>query len=182
MIINLHQRKAIANRNLSSIMKCPPNLAKQRTMSRAKTIAFFAVVGPAVAAVPIMVVLLILAAYGRDPQGIGITAAAFLMAYVYGLIPAAVSGWLFSWLVKRRPWAVDRANSLAAMGLIAGFFTPLLVALPMCLIANYNTPGMRMIDGVGITALYLVFGSFSGAGCAILWRKCRATETKLPST
>jgi hypothetical protein len=146
------------------------------TMSRAKTIAFFAIAGPAVAAMPIMVVILTLAACGRDPQGIGIAAAAFLMAYVYGLIPAAVSGWLFSWVSGRRPHAVDATASVARVGAVAGLFAPLPVALSLSLIAlGAETKGP---DILAIAAVVLVLGSFSGAVCAILWRKWGSAETK----
>ena len=72
-------------------------------MSRAKTIAFFALIGPAAAAVPFLLTILTLAAFHRDAQGIGIAVAALFMAYVYGLIPSAVSGLLFSWVVGRHP-------------------------------------------------------------------------------
>jgi hypothetical protein len=68
-------------------------------MSRAKTIAFFALIGPAAAAVPFLLTILTLAAFHRDAQGIGIAVAALFMAYVYGLIPSAVSGLLFAWVV-----------------------------------------------------------------------------------
>ena len=149
---------------------------REGTMSRAKTIAFFAIAGPAVAAVPIMVVILTLAACGRDPQGIGIAAAAFLMAYGYGLIPAAVSGWLFSWLTGRRPHALDAAASVARVGAVAGFFAILPVALSLSLIApGVETKGP---DILAIAAVVLVLSSFSGAVCAILWRRWGTAETK----
>jgi hypothetical protein len=149
---------------------------REGTMSRAKTIAFFALAGPVVVAVPIMVVILTLAVCGRDPQGIGIAAAAFLMAYGYGLIPAAVSGWLFSWLTGRRPHAVDATASVARVGAVAGFFALLPVALSLSLIApGVETKGP---DILAIAAVVLVLGSFSGAVCAILWRRWGTAETK----
>jgi hypothetical protein len=165
----------------------------QSTMSRTKTIMLFAISGPAVGTSAFALLIILIGFYQREavaPQVSSIIPLEFLHAlpmlfipgYFIGLIPAGISGWLFSWLLERRARAVDQANSMAAMGLIAGFFTPLLAAIPMCLIANHNNPGMRMIDGVGIIALLLAFGGFSGAVCAILWYKLRATETKLPST
>jgi hypothetical protein len=87
-------------------------------MTRAKTIAFFALIGPAAAVVPFLLTILTLAAFHRDAQGIGIAVAALFVAYVYGLIPSAVSGWMFSWVVGRHPrrhqaphWQRHRAAS-----------------------------------------------------------------------
>ena len=61
-------------------------------MSRVKTIAFFTFIGPAVAAVPILLTILILAAFHRDATGLGIAVAALFLAYLYGLIPSAIAG------------------------------------------------------------------------------------------
>jgi hypothetical protein len=136
-------------------------------MSRAKTIAFFALTGPAVAAVPILLTILVLAAVHRDAQGIGIAVAALVMAYVYGLIPSAISGGLFSWFVGRHPQVVHRAASVARVGAVAGFLS----SLPLAAWAFLVTEKVLAYDRALIPAAFLVLGIISGSVCAILWRR-----------
>ena len=81
-------------------------------MSRAKTIALFALIGPAAAAVPFLLTILTLAAFHRDAQRIGIAVAALFMAYVYGLIP-----WGFPDCCFHGSWAAIRMSSIALLPL-----------------------------------------------------------------
>jgi hypothetical protein len=128
-------------------------------VSRAKTIAFFGVVGPAVAAVPILLTILVLAAFHRDAQGIGIAVAALFMAYVYGLIPSAVSGWMFSWVVGRHPHVINRNLSVAQIGAVAGFLS----CLPLSAWAFIFTEKVLAYDHALMAVAFLVPGIVSGA-------------------
>ena len=143
-------------------------------MSRAKTIAFFALIGPAAAAVPFLLTILTLAAFHRDAQGIGIAVAALFMAYVYGLIPSAVSGLLFSWVVGRHPHVVHRAASVARVGAGAGFLS----SLPLAAWAFLLTEKVLAYDHALMAAAFLVPGIVSGAVCAVLWRKWASAVKK----
>jgi hypothetical protein len=143
-------------------------------VSRAKTIAFFGVVGPAVAAVPILLTILVLAAFHRDAQGIGIAVAALFMAYVYGLIPSAVSGLLLSWVVGRHPHVIHRAASVARVGAVAGFLS----CLPLAAWAFLFSEKVLAYDHALMAVAFLVPGMVSGAVCAVLWRKWASAVTK----
>ena len=136
-------------------------------MTRAKTIAFFALIGPAAAAVPFLLTILTLAAFHRDAQGIGIAVAALFVAYVYGLIPSAVSGWMFSWVVGRHPHVINRNVSVAQVGAVAGFLS----CLPLSAWAFLFTEKVLAYDHALMAVAFLVPGIVSGAVCAVLWRK-----------
>ena len=131
-------------------------------------------IGPAVAAVPILHTILVLAAFHRDAQGIGIAVAALFMVYVYGLIPSAVSGLLLSWVVGRHPHVIHRATSVARVGAGAGFLT----TLPLAAWAFLLTEKVLAYDHALIAAAFLVPGMVSGAVCAVLWRKWASAVTK----
>ncbi len=137
-------------------------------MSRTKTIAFFALVGPAVAAVPFLITFLTLAAFHRDAEGIAIAVAAMLMAYVYGLIPSAVCGLLFSWILGRHPHVVSRAASVARVGAVGGFLSSLPLAAWAFLVTEKQK--VTAYDPPLMAAAFLVPSFFSGTICAILWR------------
>lgn len=122
-------------------------------MTRAKTIAFFALIGPAAAAVPFLLTILTLAAFHRDAQGIGIAVAALFVAYVYGLIPSAVSGWMFSWVVGRHPHVINRNVSVAQVGAVAG----LILAVALTMLGDLDGAQRRL------RRLFLVVGSLQVA-------------------
>lgn len=134
-------------------------------MTRAKTIAFFAILGPAVGAAPFLVIIPILAVLDGNTPEIGFVLPALLMGYLYGLIPAAVSGWLFSGLVGRRPHAVHRAASLAMVGALAGF----LATLPLALVVWLTAEGISGFEYGMAAATFISPGIFSGAICAVIW-------------
>ena len=143
-------------------------------MTLAKTIAFFALIGPAAAAVPFLITILTLAAVHATPGGIGIAVAALFMAYVYGLIPSTVCGLLFSWVVGRHPHAVNRAASVARVGAGAGFLS----SLPLAAWAFLLNEKVLAYDHALMAAAFLVPGIVSGAVCAVLWRKWASAVTK----
>jgi hypothetical protein len=147
-------------------------------VSRAKTILFFASISPSFAAVPFLLTILTLAAFHRDAQGISIAVAAWFMAYVYGLIPSAVSGLLFSWVVGRHPHVVNRDASAAQAGAVAGFLS----SLPLAALAFLFTEKVRAYDHALIAVAFLVLGVFSGAICAVLWRKVDLRCDKVSSS
>ena len=136
-------------------------------MSRAKTVAFFAWIGPIAAAVPFVLAILTLAAFHRDATGLGIAVAALFLAYLYGLIPSAIAGLLFSWIVRRHPHVVNRAASVARVGAVAGFLS----SLPLAAWAFLFTEKVLAHDHALMALAFLVPGIFSGAVCAVLWRR-----------
>ena len=89
------------------------------------------------------------------------------MAYVYGLIPSAISGVLFSWFVGRHPPVVHRAASVARVGAGAGFLS----SLPLAAWAFLLTEKVLAYDRALVAAAFLVLGTISGSVCAILWRR-----------
>jgi len=143
-------------------------------MSRVKTTAFFALIGPAVGAVPFLIMIFTLAAFHGDAQGILIAVGALVVAYTYGLIPAAVCGLLFSWIVGRHPHVVNRAAYVVWVGAVAGFFS----SLPVAVWAFLFTEKILAYDHVLMAGTFLVISIFSGAFCAVLWRKWASAGIK----
>jgi hypothetical protein len=131
-------------------------------------------IGPAAAAIPLLVTTLTLAAFHREAQGIGIAVAALFMAYVYGLIPSAVSGLLLSWVVGRHPHVIHRAASVARVGAVAGFLS----CLPLAAWAFLFSEKVLAYDHALMAVAFLVPGMVSGAVCAVLWRKWASAVTK----
>jgi len=154
----------------------------RKDMARAKTIAFFALIGPAAAAVPFLVWFLTLAPVHRDAQGIGMAVAALLMAYVYallmayvyGLIPAVLCGVLFACYTRRHPPAISSPASVARVGAVAGFLS----SLPLAGWTFLVTEKVLGYNHALIAVPFLVLGIFSGAVCAILWRNWASAVTK----
>ena len=136
-------------------------------MSRVKTIAFFSLIGPAAAALPFLLTILTLAAFHRDATGLGIAVAALFLAYLYGLIPSAMAGLLFSWIVRRHPHVVNRAASVARVGAVAGFLS----SLPLAAWVFLFTEKVLAHDHALMALAFLVPGIFSGAVCAVLLRR-----------
>jgi hypothetical protein len=143
-------------------------------MSRAKTIVFFALIGPAAAALPCLVTILTLAAFHRDAQGIGIAVAALFMAYCYGLIPAGLCGVLFALYIRRHPSAISSSAAIVRLGVVAGFLS----SLPVAAWAFLVTERVLVYDHVLMAGTFLVISIFSGAFCAVLWRKWASAAIK----
>jgi hypothetical protein len=147
-------------------------------MTRAKTIALFALIGPAAAAVPFLLTILTLAAFHHDAQGIGMAVAALFVAYLYGLIPSAFSGWMFSWVVGRHPHVINRNVSVAQIGAVAGFLS----CLPQAAWAFFFTEEVLAYDHALMAGAFLVPGIVSGGVCAVLWRKvCLRCDRPAPA-
>jgi hypothetical protein len=147
-------------------------------MSRVKTITFFALIGPAVGAVPFLITILTLAAFHGDAQGILMALGALVVAYTYGLIPAAVCGLLFLWIVGRHPHVVNRAASVAWVGAVAGFFS----SLPLAAWVFLFTEKVLAYDHALMAVAFLVPSIISGAVCAVLWSKRASTLPKHSKT
>jgi hypothetical protein len=147
-------------------------------VSRAKTIALFALIGPAAAAVPFLVAILTLGAVHRDAQGIGIAVAALFMAYVYGLIPGGLCGVMFACYIRRHPPAISSSATIARLGLVTGFFS----ALPLAALAFLFTEKVLAYDHALVAVAFLFIGIFSGVICAVLWRKVSLRFDKVSSS
>jgi|LakMenEpi03Aug12_release.lakeMendotaPanAssembly.Ray.scaffolds.fasta_scaffold281126_2 hypothetical protein len=131
-------------------------------------------IGPAAAAIPLLVTTLTLAAFHREAQGIGIAVAALLMAYVYGLIPAVLCGVLFACYIRRHPPATSSSATIARLGVVAGFFS----SLPLAALTFLFTEKVLDYGHVLMAGTFLVISIFSGALCAVLWRKWTYAVTK----
>lgn len=142
-------------------------------MSRAKTIAFFALIGPAVGAVPFLITILTLAAFHGDAQGILIAVGALVVAYTYGLIPAAVCGLLFSWVSNRYPSTMHRVSGVAICGAAAGLASGLSLCLAIVGLARLFAIQRERDDTVIFLGMLLASCVVSGPVTAILCRRCK---------